>query len=264
MEISKSLLDRYYGDFDIERFKAVDPCGVVYKLIEHLDNEDSRTVDIYSGTICNRQLDIELGGLFVAMISWGSRKVIYPTALRMIGEEMCWHPSRFILNREYLDSYKKAKNDCVYRTLNVHTFKSVCDNVYNALSSISLHPLTLESYFAGQSTKSVISTLCKWLSPAKVGTMDNSACKRMCMYVRWMTRRDSPDLGIWLSRSCSDLYAVLDVHVCDLTRELLGGRRPSWQTCVALTDIFKSWDPIDPLKYDVALMTLSDRLESKS
>lgn len=258
MDITKSMLDKYLDDFDIERFKSIDPCGVVYKLIDYLDHEDSN--DAYKNSLCNRQLDIELGALFVAMISWGSRKVICPTALNMISNEMRWHPSRFILEQEYEESYKNAKNGCVYRTLNVTSFNEVCSNIYNALVSCDFRPLTLEELFNGLSTKTVISTLCDWLSPAKVGTMDKSACKRMCMYVRWMTRSMLPDLGLWKNRPSSDLYAVLDVHVCELTRDLLGGRRPSWQTCLALTNIFKSWDPVDPLKYDIALMTLSSRL----
>ena len=72
MIITKEILDRYYNEtFNIERFKQVDPCGVVYQLIDHTDN----------------QLDIELGALLVAMITWGNRKVIYPTALNMISKE---------------------------------------------------------------------------------------------------------------------------------------------------------------------------------
>ena len=243
--ISKENLDRYYElEFDLESFKRKDPCGVVYQLMEHTDN----------------QLDIELGGLFVAMISWGSRKVIYPTALNMMSNEMGWHPARFIMERRFVGSYSNTKNNCVYRTLNTHTFMQVCENVYKALSKHYHTAFTLEKYFEGKCTKDVIGELCEWLSPAKVGTMDKSACKRICMYVRWMTRRSTPDLGIWKNRPENDLYAVMDVHVCDLTKELLNNKRPSWKTCVELTNIFKEWDPDDPLKYDIALMTLSDRI----
>ena len=35
-------------------------------------------------------------------------------------------------------------------------------------------------------------------------------------------------------------------------------RTPSWNGCLELTEIFRSWDPVDPLKYDVALMMLAD------
>ena len=235
----KEKLDKAYSEtFSIERFKAVDPCGVVYQLMEHTDN----------------QLDIELGALLVAMITWGSRKVIYPTALRMIRDEMHWHPAHFIRMGCYEMSYTTAKNECVYRTLNVPTFKAVCRNLQWAIQGHE----TLEEIFEGKSTKEVIAIICNWLQPAKVGSMDKSACKRICMFIRWMTRTQSPDLGIWKSRSSKDLYAVMDVHVMQQTQSILKNKRPTWKACEELTSIFKSWDAEDPLKYDIALMTLAD------
>lgn len=242
MIITKDILDRYYSEtFDLQRFIANDPCGSVYQLMEHTD----------------RQLDIEIGALLVAMISWGSRKVICPTALHMLRDEMRWHPARFIMDEEYEHAYADAKNGCVYRTLNVETFRQVCRNLRAALSGHD----TMEQLFCGMPTKQVIATICQWLAPAKIGTMDKSACKRVCMFVRWMTRATSPDLNIWRTRPQSDLYAVMDTHVIQLTSSLLQGKRPTWRTCEELTSIFKSWDAEDPLKYDIALMTMADHQE---
>lgn len=239
--ITKQILDNYYSQtFDIERFKNIDPCGAVYKLMEHT----------------NRQLDIEIGALLVAMISWGNRKVIVPTALHMLQDEMHWHPADFILSKEYENCYSGAKNNCVYRTLNVDTFKAVCRSLHDAIIGHN----TMEELFVGMPTKDVIAIICQWLAPAKIGTMDKSACKRVCMFVRWMTREESPDLNIWKSRSQADLYAVMDTHVQQLTQNLLVNKRPTWKSCEELTNIFKSWDPIDPLKYDIALMTYADNV----
>lgn len=236
----KAILDKIYEQFNVNNFKKVDPCGVVYQLLEHTDN----------------QLDIEIGALLVAMISWGSRKVIVPTALHMIRDEMQWHPAEFIMNDKYVNSYKEAKNQCVYRTLNVQTFKLVCKNLKTALNSYS----TIEECLNGLTTKETIAEICTWLSPAKVGSMDKSACKRICMYIRWMVRHESPDLGLWKSRSQTDIYAVMDVHVCNQTRNILKNKHPTWKACEELTNIFKSWDAEDPLKYDIALMTLADHV----
>ena len=237
--ITKKILDEYYSSvFDLERFKHVDPCGVVYQLMEHTDN----------------QLDIELGALFVAMITWGSRKVIYPTALHMIRDEMSWHPAQFVRMGGYELSYSNAKNQCVYRTLNVTTFKAVCRNLRAAIEGHD----SLEEIFKDKPTKDVIEIISSWLNPARVGSMNKSACKRICMYIRWMTRKTTPDLGLWSSRSQSDLYAVMDTHVLQLTQSLLTNKRPTWKACEELTNIFKQWDADDPLKYDIALMTLAD------
>lgn len=238
MTITKELLDQLYGQFDIERFKAVDPCGAVYKLMEHTDD----------------QLDIEIGALLTAMISWGSRKVIVPTALHMLGDEMQWHPAQFVLDGQYAWSYQNAKNECVYRTLNVPTFKSVCKNLQTQLQGYD----TMETRLSHLSAKDAIGEICRWLEPAKVGTMDKSACKRVCMFLRWMVRHESPDLNLWTTRSQSDLYAIMDTHVCQLTQSLIPGLKPSWKTCEKLTSVFRSWNLEDPLRYDIALMQLAD------
>ncbi len=239
--VTKEVLDAYYAEeFNIERFKQNDPCGTVYQLMEHTDN----------------QLDIELGALLVAMISWGSRKVICPTALHMLRDEMKWHPAEFIMSGRFEESYADAKNGCVYRTLNVATFKAVCRKLREALKGFN----TMEEALEGKTTKEAVREICTWLQDAKIGTMDKSACKRVCMFVRWMTRHASPDLNIWKSRPQNDLYAVMDTHVLQLTQSLLKNKRPTWKACEELTNIFKSWDAEDPLKYDIALMTMADRI----
>ena len=245
-DITKQNLDAIYAEtFNFEKFKAVDPCGLVYELLSHTDD----------------QLDIELGALFVAMITWGNRKAIRKAARYMLEEEMQWHPGRFVLSGAFEDSYTNAKNGCVYRTLNRDKFKEVCRNLKDALNTIGEKP-TLEKYLQGKTCVECLDLLCQLLAPAKLGIVGKSACKRMCMYMRWMTRQTSPDLGIWKERSQSDLFAVMDVHVCDLTSSILKNKNASWKSCCELTEIFKKWDKVDPLKYDIALMTLSDRIDS--
>lgn len=247
-EISKANLDTIYAEtFNIEKFKAIDPCGLVYELLAHTDD----------------QLDIELGALFVAMITWGNRKAIRKAARYMLEGEMLWHPGKFVLSGEFEDSYADAKNGCVYRTLNSDKFKEVCRNLQVALSKNGEQP-TLEKLLQGKTCVECIDILCTLLAPAKLGAVGKSACKRICMFMRWMTRQTTPDLGIWKERSQKDLFAVMDVHVCDLTSSILTNKQASWKSCCELTEIFKSWDSEDPLKYDIALMTLSDRIDAEN
>ena len=247
MDITKANLDHLYHQvFSEERFLDVDPCAIVWDLSAHTQ----------------RQLDLEIGALFVAMITWGNRKAIRKAARHMLGDEMHWNPSVFILEQQYLDSYHDAKNNCVYRTLNRYKFIEVCENIYNALTSYRLaHPheqQTLENCLKGLDMKQCIATITDWLAPARLGTMGKTACKRICMFLRWMVRTETPDFGLWKSFKPSELYAILDVHVCRLTFPILRHKQPSWTACEELTAIFREWDKTDPLKYDVALMTLAD------
>src|SRR5207248_575207 len=42
---------------------------------------------------------------------------------------------------------------------------------------------------------------------------DGSACKRMNLYLRWMVRRTSPDLGLWTFIDPSKLVMPVDTHI---------------------------------------------------
>ena len=243
------LEDSYRDNFSKEEFLSVDPCGLVYELKEHTEN----------------QLDLELGALFVAMITWGNRKAIRQAGRRMLRDEMKWQPAEFILKQHYLHSYETATRGCVYRTLNRDRFIEVCDIIHDELVSSGLGPeeLCLERLFLGHTVEEVIDKLCRWLAPARLGKAGVSACKRICMYLRWMIRQGEPDLGLWArSKDKRNLYAIMDVHVCQLTASLLGRKQANWKSCVELTEIFRSWNPADPLFYDVALMTVADHVDT--
>lgn len=245
IKITKEILDKAHREhFSKEKFLETDPCGLVYELMRHT----------------GRQLDIELGALFVAMITWGNRKAIRQAAHRMLCDEMKWHPADFILEQRYRNSYRDAKNGCVYRTLNREKFLLVCDNIHRVLTEThrDTKDLTLEFLFAGKSVEEIIAIICQWLAPAKLGTPGVSACKRICMYLRWMIRRQEPDLGLWRQMDQRKLYAVMDVHVCQLTASILSRRQADWKACTELTGIFRGWSEDDPLKYDIALMTVAD------
>ena len=173
---------------------------------------------------------------------------------------MQWHPADFILEGKYAQSYLNAKNECVYRTLNRNNFILVCKNIHKALleENCDESTKTLEKLFQGKTIEDIIAILCQWLSPAKLGKPGVSACKRICMYLRWMIRQNEPDLGIWKEMDQRKLYAVMDVHVCQLTASILTRKQADWKACVELTNIFRTWSEEDPLKYDLALMTAAD------
>lgn len=243
--INKDILEEIHKRyFNKEKFLETDPCGLVYELKEHTGS----------------QLDLELGALFVAMITWGNRKAIKQAARRMLRDEMQWQPADFILKGKYTESYTDAKNGCVYRTLNRENFIRVCENIRQALleGNCDEKAKTLENLFLGKSIEDIIATLCQWLSPARLGKPGVSACKRICMYLRWMIRQEEPDLGLWKDMDQRKLYAVMDVHVCQLTASILTRKQADWKACVELTNIFRTWSAEDPLKYDLALMTAAD------
>lgn len=87
---------------------------------------------------------------------------------------------------------------------------------------------------------------------------DGSACKRMNLYLRWMVRRTSPDLGLWTFVEPSRLLIPVDTHVHRISTFLGLNHRKSadWQAARAITDQLSRFDPKDPVRYDFALCRL--------
>lgn len=84
---------------------------------------------------------------------------------------------------------------------------------------------------------------------------DGSACKRLNLFLRWMVRKDSVDLGLWQSVRPSALVIPLDAHILAISRRIRLTRRrsPGWAMAVDVTRRLRRLDPHDPVKYDFAL-----------
>jgi uncharacterized protein (TIGR02757 family) len=89
--------------------------------------------------------------------------------------------------------------------------------------------------------------------------LSGAACKRLCMYLRWMVRKDEVDFGLWKTIKPSQLIVPLDVHVIRLANKLLlkdENDKPNWKTALKLTEKLGKMDKADPVKYDLALFSL--------
>ena len=84
-----------------------------------------------------------------------------------------------------------------------------------------------------------------------------AACKRLCMYLRWMVRRDARgvDFGLWSTIPMSALRIPLDVHVGETARALglLTRRQNDWRAVEETTAALRRFDAADPVRFDFAL-----------
>jgi uncharacterized protein (TIGR02757 family) len=87
--------------------------------------------------------------------------------------------------------------------------------------------------------------------------INHSSCKRLNMYLRWMVRKDTAgiDFGIFKKIKTSQLVCPLDLHVIRVAKELklIESAKSDWKTAIQLTNTLKIFDPVDPVKYDIAL-----------
>lgn len=83
----------------------------------------------------------------------------------------------------------------------------------------------------------------------------HSPCKRLTLYVRWMSRSGFPDLGIWSKVPPSELRIPLDLHVHWIAYHLGLTQRHTrnWTTVEEVTAQLRRVDPVDPIKYDFVL-----------
>lgn len=83
-----------------------------------------------------------------------------------------------------------------------------------------------------------------------------SACKRLCLFLRWMCRKGSPvDFGLWDVCDPRNLIIPLDHHVHKqaIRLGLTKRRTPDLRTAIEITDRFAEVFPDDPAKGDFSL-----------
>ena len=208
--------------------------------------------------------DIEIAGFLAATIAWGNRKMIIKNAHRMM-ELMGNAPYDFILSHQEKDL--KDLESFVHRTFNGQDFIGFI----KGLQHIYQNHNGLEAVFSKQNP-TIQHTISEFKQlffeiPHLIRTekhisdpLNNSAAKRINMYLRWMVRQDNKgvDLGIWKSISPAALSCPLDVHSGNVARKLgLLHRKQNDAKALAELDIqLRILDPNDPVKYDFALFGL--------
>jgi uncharacterized protein (TIGR02757 family) len=80
----------------------------------------------------------------------------------------------------------------------------------------------------------------------------------MNLYLRWMVRRTSPDLGLWTFVDPAKLVMPVDTHIHRIATFLgLNDRKSAdWKAARAITDRLAAFDASDPVRYDFALCRL--------
>ncbi|THD33811.1 MAG: TIGR02757 family protein [Flavobacterium johnsoniae] len=210
--------------------------------------------------------DIEIAGFLSSIIAWGNRKMIINNSKKMM-ELMGNSPYDFIMTHQ--DYQLERLENFVHRTFNGQDFISFI----KALQNIYINHSGLETVFLknqkGDSMQESIHEFKKIFFEIEhlqrtqkhiSDPLNNSAAKRINMFLRWMVRQDKKgvDFGIWKTISPSALSCPLDVHSGNVARKLgLLHRKQNDAKALAELDLqLRKLDPSDPVKYDFALFGL--------
>jgi len=86
-----------------------------------------------------------------------------------------------------------------------------------------------------------------------------SACKRLCMFLRWVVRPDDGiDLGIWEGIKPSQLVIPVDTHIRRICGYLglTSRKNADWRMACEITAALRRLDDNDPVKYDFSIAHL--------
>jgi uncharacterized protein (TIGR02757 family) len=214
-----------------------------------------------------KKQDIEIAGLFAAVLAWGQRKTIIRKCKELM-ERMDNDPYNFILHHKETDL--AAFRDFKHRTFNN------ADTLYFITSLKSFyesHRSLEEAFYTSREESTVEKGLIRFhniffsledhphRTKKHLPTPERkSTCKRICMYLRWMVRHDDHgvDFGIWKNILPAQLICPCDLHVDRVARKLklIKRKQTDWLTALELTTNLRKLDPVDPVKYDFALFGL--------
>lgn len=235
---TRQLLRDYAERYETPSFLIGDPSWFMHQV---------------SGTV-----NQEAMAFLASCLSYGSRQHFMPK-IQWLLDRSQGDVHQWIASGAFAQSLQAGDSHCYYRLFTVgqmHHFLSVyrgllCD--HGTLGSYVAHHANtgleaveaISSYFGTRGVSVVV--------PRDT----QSACKRLCMFLRWMVRSNSPvDLGLWADFiDLRTLIMPLDTHVLAESQRLglLKCGSATMSAARRLTQSMLEIFPNDPLKGDFAL-----------
>lgn len=202
----------------------------------------------------------EAMAFIASCLSYGSRKQFFPK-IQYILDSSQGEVDHWVRSGAFAADIPDTA-DCYYR---LYTFSHMHRLLTAYRHLLEEHGSMKELVRCNATTGlEAVSAICRFFAAEGAGTVvpknTSSACKRVCMFLRWMVRSGSPvDLGLWADIiDRRSLIMPLDTHVVqEATRlGLLQSRTASMATARRLTQKMLEVFPDDPLRADFALFGL--------
>ncbi len=203
--------------------------------------------------------DREAMAFLAQSVSYGSRAQFLPRIQWMLDRSQ-GHPDAWVRGGGFEADLRGEGRECFYR---LYTCATVRDFLRSYRQLMNEHG-SLKQYVGARADKDAgkaIGAICDWFashgSHGVIPADTTSACKRVCMFLRWMVRSGSTvDLGLWADIiDRRSLIMPLDTHVLQQAVGLclLSSRTASMSAAIRLTRALAQIFPDDPLKGDFAL-----------
>ena len=197
----------------------------------------------------------ETMAFIAASISYGSRKQFLPK-IQFIHDCCNGNIYEWVYSGEFKNTFPDS-NLCFYRLYTYATMRKMLTALQEMLNQHG----TIKDFVGNGTCLDALEKITKWFATRNVEGIipknTQSSCKRLCMFLRWMVRDESPvDLGIWNDViDKRTLIIPMDTHVLQEASRLglLKSKTASMSSAMKLTDKLRKVFPDDPLKGDFAL-----------
>ena len=199
----------------------------------------------------------EVMAFIAAALSFGNRSLFMPK-ISLFLEKSSAQLYDWVLKEEYTAFFTSNNTNCFYRfytSRDIYFFLRRLGEVLNKYGSLQQF-IALKAHSGYDAVKALV----EYFKDAECGIIPkstDSACKRLCMFLRWMVRDNSPvDLGLWKDIiDKSTLIIPLDTHVIQQANrlQLISSTNANMTTALRLTNALKQYFPNDPTKADFAL-----------
>ena len=234
----KAMLRQWAEEFENKDFLAGDPSWFMHQ-VEGRENQ-------------------EVMSFLAACLSYGSRPLFLPKIQRLLD----WadgEPYEWVRTRGYEQSLPDT-DDCYYRLYTCHDMLQMLSALHTMIErygSIGGFMSTLPLPTAMSALEQTTAWFRLHGSGGIIPLDTRSACKRLCMWLRWMVRDGSEvDLGLWSNIiDKRTLIMPLDTHVVEqsIALGLLSSHSTSMAAALRLTELMRRVFPDDPVKGDFAL-----------
>lgn len=207
--------------------------------------------------------DVELCAFVASMISFGARKQFIPKInfLVALADETGGFYN-WITLRAFEKNFHPTNEQKFYRFYSYKDFYQLFDALFAILAQEkTLGAFFCKKYLECAQKQDLIDLIPQYFTNAKIVPQTKTSCKkRLCMFLRWLVRTNSPvDLGLWTWYPKERLLIPVDVHVLQMAKALnlieekcLATRK----TAEHLTQIAKQIFADDPARLDFALFGL--------
>lgn len=216
----------------------------------------------------------ELLAFIASALSYGSRKQFLPKimsltkATQVKGRTLLTAPdggdfADWLVSGGYNATVPPTPS-CFYRLYTCQMFNAFLAALAAMVSEYGSIKGYLKAHMQTKDALEAIALITQWFrehdSAGVIPKDTSSSCKRVCMFLRWMVRTDSPvDLGLWADIiDRKTLIIPMDTHVVQeaMRLGLLKSKSTSMTNAIRLSQKLAETFPDDPIRGDFALFGL--------